>query len=108
ARTLERMSESGEFHDGIAIVGMAGRFPHSPDVDAFWENLRDGKECLTEFSEDEIVAAGVARKSLSGSRVRARGVLERSEYFDAPFFSYSPREAEVMDPQQRVLLELAW
>lgn len=102
------MSESAEFHDGIAIVGMAGRFPHSPDVNAFWENLRAGKECLTEFSEDEIVAAGVARKSLSGSRVRARGVLERSEYFDAAFFSYSPREAEVMDPQQRVLLELAW
>jgi acyl transferase domain-containing protein len=102
------MSESGEFHDGIAIVGMAGRFPQSPDVTAFWENLRAGKECLTEFSEDEIVAAGVARKSLSGSRVRARGVLERSEYFDAAFFSYSPREAEVMDPQQRVLLEIAW
>lgn len=102
------MSESAEFQDGIAIVGMAGRFPQSPDIAAFWENLVAGKECLTEFSEDEIVAAGVARKSLSGTRVRSRGVLDRPEYFDAAFFSYSPREAEVMDPQQRVLLELAW
>ncbi len=102
------MSESGEFHDGIAIVGMAGRFPQSATISEFWENLRAGKECLTEFSEDDIVAAGISRKSLSGSRVRARGVLERSEYFDAAFFSYSPREAEIMDPQQRVLLELAW
>ncbi len=94
--------------EAVAIVGMAGRFPKAADVEEFWENLTEGRECLTEFSEDDIVAAGIPRRSLSGDRVRSRGVLERAEWFEPSFFGYSPREAEIMDPQQRVFLEIAW
>lgn len=93
----------------IAVVGMAGRFPGAHDVDAFWRNLRDGVESITFFTEADVVAAGehpgLAR---SPAYVGARGVLEGAEYFDAGFFGYSAREAEVLDPQQRVFLESAW
>ncbi len=94
--------------EGIAIVGMAGRFPKSGNIREYWENLQAGRECLTEFHEDEVVAAGVPRSSLAEKRVRNRGVLDGAECFDPAFFGYSPREADIMDPQQRVFLETAW
>lgn len=94
--------------EAVAIVGMAGRFPKSADIDEYWENLVAGRELLTEFSEDEIVASGVPRESLLDSRRRTRGVLDGAFDFDARFFGFSPREAEIMDPQQRVFLEIAW
>ncbi len=102
------MSEPTETFEAIAIVGMAGRFPGASDVDEYWENLRSGTESLTEFSEDEIVASGVARETLIENRRRTRGVLEGAVDFDARFFGFTPREAEIMDPQQRVFLEIAW
>lgn len=102
------MSEAGETYEAIAIVGMAGRFPMASNVDEYWENLRSGRECLTEFSEDEIVASGVDRRTLSEERRRTRGVLDGAVDFDARFFGFSPREAEIMDPQQRVFLEISW
>ena len=94
--------------EGIAVVGLAGRFPQARNVAEYWENLRSGRECLTEFTEGEIEAAGVPRRSLSEDRVRSRGVLPGAECFDPAFFGFSPREAEILDPQQRVFLELAW
>ena len=104
---MDAQAPEREF-EGIAVIGMAGRFPQARDIAEYWQNLCSGRECLTEFNEDEIVAAGVQRDSLSEKRVRSRGVLHGTECFDAGFFGYSPREAEVMDPQQRVFLELAW
>lgn len=101
------MSDSAAF-EAIAIVGMAGRFPGSADIEEYWDNLVAGRELLTEFSEDEIVASGVPRESLSETRRRTRGVLDGVFDFDARFFGFSPREAEIMDPQQRVFLEIAW
>lgn len=94
--------------EAVAIVGMAGRFPKSADIEEYWENLVAGKELLTEFSEDEIVASGVPRESLLETRRRTRGVLDGAFDFDALFFGFTPREAEIMDPQQRVFLEVAW
>lgn len=94
--------------EAVAIVGMAGRFPKSADIGEYWENLVEGRELLTEFSEDDIVASGVPRESLLESRRRTRGVLDGAFDFDARFFGFSPREAEIMDPQQRVFLEIAW
>lgn len=94
--------------EAVAIVGMAGRFPKSADIEEYWENLVAGRELLTEFSEDEIVASGVPRDSLLESRRRTRGVLDGAFDFDARFFGFTPREAEIMDPQQRVFLEVAW
>lgn len=102
------MSEHEDTYEAIAIVGMAGRFPMAANIDEFWDNLRSGKECLTEFTEDEIVASGVDPNTLLEKRRRTRGVLEDAGDFDARFFGFSPREADIMDPQQRVFLEVAW
>ena len=93
----------------IAIVGMAGRFPGAADLRQHWDNLRRGVEAITFFSDEELAAAGVDAGLLRNPRyVRARGVLQDAELFDAVFFGLSPREAEIMDPQHRVFLESAW
>jgi amino acid adenylation domain-containing protein len=93
----------------VAVVGMAGRFPGADDVDVFWRNLRAGLESICHFSEHEVVAAGVDPVlAARPDYVRARGVLEGADLFDAGFFGYSPREAELTDPQQRLFLECAW
>ena len=94
--------------DGIAIVGMAGRFPAARTCEEFWQNLRDGREGLTFFSDEELAAAGCALDPRREKRVRSRGVVAEAELFDAAFFGYSPKEAAVMDPQQRLFLEVAW
>ncbi|HKI06704.1 MAG TPA: amino acid adenylation domain-containing protein [Thermoanaerobaculia bacterium] len=95
--------------DGIAIVGMAGRFPDAPDVAAFWSNLRQGKEAIRFFSDEELLAAGVDPAALAQAHyVKARGALDGIEFFDAPFFDVAPREAELIDPQHRLFLECAW
>jgi len=94
---------------GIAIIGMAGRFPGAPTLERFWENLRDGVESVSFFSEEELLAAGVEPSLLADpAYVRARAVFDGVENFDAAFFGFTPREAEVMDPQHRILLECAW
>ncbi|RMH16882.1 MAG: amino acid adenylation domain-containing protein [Acidobacteria bacterium] len=94
---------------GIAIIGMAGRFPGAADVETLWHNLERGIESVTFFSDQELLAAGVARELLADPRyVRARAVLAEIELFDAAFFGYTPREAQVIDPQQRLFLECAW
>jgi amino acid adenylation domain-containing protein len=93
----------------IAIVGVAGRFPGAADVAAFWENLKNGVESITRFSHEELLAAGISPELLEKPNyVRAGGVLERADCFDAEFFGYSQTHARLMDPQQRVLLEAAW
>ena len=92
----------------LAIVGLAGRFPQARDCDEFWQNLIAGRECLTTFSEEDIATAGFPLAPGHEKRVRSRGVVAHGDQFDATFFGYSPKEAEVMDPQQRVFLELAW
>jgi amino acid adenylation domain-containing protein len=94
--------------EGIAIIGMAGRFPGAPDVDALWRNLLEGREAVTFFSDAELLAAGVPREVLRPGYVRAGAVLDEIESFDAGLFGYAPREAEVMDPQHRLFLECAW
>ncbi|HEX2909580.1 MAG TPA: thioester reductase domain-containing protein [Chloroflexia bacterium] len=93
----------------IAIIGMAGRFPGAKNVEQFWRNLRDGVESISTFSEEELLAAGVNPALLNNpDYVRAGGVLEDADMFDAAFFGFSPREAEITDPQHRLFLECAW
>ncbi len=95
--------------DGIAIIGMALRFPGASTVEHFWENLRDGKESITFFSDEELLAAGVDPQVLRDpDYVKARPVIDDIDQFDANFFGYSPREAELTDPQHRLFLECAW
>ncbi|OJH33931.1 hybrid non-ribosomal peptide synthetase/type I polyketide synthase [Cystobacter ferrugineus] len=94
---------------GIAVVGMAGRFPGAPDVDSFWANLVAGTESISFFSDAELAAAGVPESvRRRPGYVPAKGVLAGVDQFDAGFFGYSPREAQHLDPQQRLMLECAW
>ena len=95
--------------DGVAIIGMAGRFPGAPTVEQLWSNLCEGVESVTFFSDEELEAAGISRALLGDSRyVKAGSVIDGVELFDAGLFGFSPREAEVMDPQHRLFLECAW
>ncbi len=93
----------------IAIVGMACRLPGAEDIDAFWHNLEQGIESVSFFSDEELLQGGVPQSDLDQpGYIKARSVLADADLFDASFFGYSPREAEVIDPQQRVFLECAW
>jgi amino acid adenylation domain-containing protein len=92
----------------IAIIGMAGRFPGSKDLEEFWRNLCQGVEAVSFFSDQELIEAGVGPALLNDPNyVKAGVVLDDIDQFDALFFGYSPREAEVMDPQHRLFLECA-
>ncbi|MEM7354316.1 MAG: type I polyketide synthase, partial [Acidobacteriota bacterium] len=93
----------------VAVIGMAGRFPGATDLDALWQQLRNGEEAVRPLADEELIAAGVEAESLSDpSYVKAASLLDDVDRFDAEFFGYSPREAEIMDPQQRLFLEVAW
>jgi amino acid adenylation domain-containing protein len=108
-RIAARLASSSRIDRSVAIIGMQGRFPKAADLEQFWRNLRDGVEAVSFFSEEEMLARGVDLKRLRDpAYVRATAALEDSEWFDAAFFGFSPREAEIMDPQHRLFLECAW
>lgn len=102
----------------IAIVGMSGRFPGAPDIESFWRLLCDGQTALRKYTAEEI-RAGIdahdyltvpyVERQVSGDNwVGAGYFLADIDKFDASFFGYSPNEAELIDPQQRMFLEAAW
>lgn len=94
---------------GIAIIGMAGRFPEASSVEDFWHNLIQGRESVRRFTEEELLRAGTLMEDLRNpAYVPARAVLDSPDLFDADFFGYTPREAAITDPQHRVFLECAW
>lgn len=93
----------------IAVIGMSARVPGAKNIDEFWSNLCQGRESITRFSDEEIIAEGIAPDLLKKPEyVKAWGVLEDADKFDAQFFGLNPREAEILDPQQRIFLEEAW
>jgi amino acid adenylation domain-containing protein len=95
--------------DAIAVIGMSCRFPGARNIQQFWDNLKNGIESVSRFSDKELTEAGVLPSQLNHpDYVRSGFVLEDEDLFDASFFGYSPREAEIMDPQQRLFLETAW
>ncbi|WP_250635858.1 type I polyketide synthase [Myxococcus hansupus] len=107
----ESMSENtGGTGNDIAIIGMAGRFPGSADLQSFWRNLREGVESIVRLSPEALewspLMAEATRHHPDFVPVAAE--LEGGDGFDAAFFGMAPREAEWMDPQQRVFLECAW
>ena len=94
---------------GVAIIGMSGRFPGAPTLEAFWRNLCDGVESVSFFADEDSRVSGVDPRLLGDPRyVKARAVLDGVEQFDAAFFGYTPHEAAIIDPQQRLFLECAW
>ncbi|GCE15702.1 non-ribosomal peptide synthetase/type I polyketide synthase [Tengunoibacter tsumagoiensis] len=100
--------EMQEIGTTIAIVGMAGRFPGANTIDEFWQNLCEGTESISFFTEEELMEEVPAEVFRNPHYVPARGALTDVEGFDAAFFGYTPREAETMDPQHRIFLEIAY
>jgi len=93
---------------GVAIIGMAGRFPGAANVDDLWRNLCEGVESITFFTEEDLDSSIDPALMNHPNYVKARGNLEDADKFDAAFFGITPREAEIMDPQQRIFLEVSW
>jgi acyl transferase domain-containing protein/aryl carrier-like protein len=93
----------------IAIIGMAGRFPQAKNIEQLWQKLRNGVELITFFTDDELRAEGATEEMLQDPAfVKAGGLMADIDLFDAGFFGYSPREAEILDPQHRNFLECSW
>jgi acyl transferase domain-containing protein/glutamate-1-semialdehyde aminotransferase len=93
----------------VAVVGMAVRVPGAGDVDTFWRNLRDGVESITFHTREALLAAGVGAAQVDHPHfVPARGEVQGADEMDAALFDLTPRDAEILNPQHRVLLECAW
>jgi acyl transferase domain-containing protein/acyl carrier protein len=108
--SLEAPGEQ-DAREPIAIVGVACRFPGAPDPEAFWRLLRDGVDAISEVPRDRWDAAALFDPDTAApGKVNTRwgGFLDHVDQFDPQFFGISPREAVQMDPQQRLVLELAW
>src|SRR5262249_54771796 len=104
-----RNEAAGEELEGIAVIGMAVRLPGARDLAAFWRNLRDGVESVSSFTEQELLTSGLSLEMIRHPNfVRAKAILDDADMFDAAFFGIAPREAELMAPQHRLLLECAW
>src|SRR5882757_2596726 len=94
---------------GVALVGMAGRFPGASNPQELWRNLTEGREAVAFASREDLMAAGVSPDLIENpDYVPASSTIRDPDYFDAGFFRLSAREAEIIDPQQRVFLECAW
>lgn len=93
----------------VAVIGIAGRFPGAVDVSEFWDIVRTGRETISRFPDAEAGAAGVpGERPRAPGHVAAGGVLTGADRFDHRLFGYSPRDAALLDPQQRLFLECAW
>src|SRR5262245_41607093 len=95
--------------DDVAVIGMAGKFPGANSVLQFWDNLCAKKESIRTLTDEELRAAGVPERDIADpSYVKAAALLDGVDRFDPGFFKISPLEAELMDPQIRLLLQCAW
>lgn len=93
----------------IAIVGMSGRFPKARTIHEYWENLKNGRECMTRLDNEQLIRSGVDPELLTDpDYVKISPILDDYDKFDAQFFDYTPREASMIDPQQRLFLECCW
>lgn len=93
----------------VAVVGMACRFPGARNVDEFWRNLAGGVESISFFSDEELITAGVPASLVENANyIKAKGMLADIDLFDAQFFGFNPKEAQILDPQHRLFLECAW
>jgi acyl transferase domain-containing protein/glutamate-1-semialdehyde aminotransferase len=101
-------SKADKTNNDIAVVGMAARFPGANTIAELWNVLIEGRETTSFFEDEELDASIPFEVRNAPNYVKARGVVENADSFDAAFFGISPKVAELMDPQHRVFLELAW
>ncbi len=93
----------------IAIIGMSGRFPGADNLEVFWKNLYEERDTIHRFTDEELIRAGIAQDLVfNPNYVKARGILNNIDKFDADFFKITPAEAAIMDPQQRIFLEICF
>lgn len=93
--------------EGIAIIGMTGRFPGAANIDELWQNLVEGVASIAFLRDDELDPSIGEELKNDPNYIKAKGILEDADRFDAAFFGINPKEAEIMDPQHRVFLEVA-
>ncbi|MCY7822955.1 amino acid adenylation domain-containing protein [Bacillus spizizenii] len=97
------------YEDSVAIIGISCEFPGAKNHDEFWENLRDGKESITFYSKEELQRFGISEEMAeNASYVPAKSSIDGKDKFDPSFFQISPKDAEFMDPQFRMLLTHSW
>jgi len=97
--------------EDIAIIGISGRYPMADDLDEFWENLKNGKDCITEIPADRWDIEEYCQPDENGvvkTRCKWGGFIRDVDKFDPLFFNISPKEARYMDPQERLFLETVW
>lgn len=98
-----------DLNSGIAVVGMAGRFPGASDIYEYWEIIREGKETVSRYTREDLEQKGVPPELLDNpDYVYADAILDGAENFDSAFFGFSPLEADFMDPQHRLFLEICY
>jgi amino acid adenylation domain-containing protein len=107
-RDLARAKSVRQEREPVAIVGMSCRYPGADDVEALWRVLTQGRETVSFFKDAELDPWIPKDVRTDPRYVKARGVLKGVDRFDAGFFGISPKEAAIMDPQQRLMLEIAW
>ncbi|HET8842328.1 MAG TPA: type I polyketide synthase, partial [Ktedonobacteraceae bacterium] len=98
-----------KYATALALIGMSGRFPGADSVEQLWENIAGGIRSIHFFTDEELLASGESPEMLNNPNyVKAGSILAGVDLFDASFFGFTPREMEVMDPQQRLFLECSW
>lgn len=109
-KNLESINEvsAKNTSSAIAVIGMAGRFPGADTIDELWKLLIEGKEAITFFDSETLDQSIPNSIKNDHSYVKARGIINNADLFDPAFFGINPKLAELMDPQQRIFLEIAW
>ncbi|WP_316833091.1 polyketide synthase [Pedobacter aquatilis] len=107
-RTKVNRNVNPQLNHDIAIIGMAGRFPGANTIKEFWQNLIDGKETITFFSDAELDPSISEELRKDPNYIKARGVVNGATAFEPSFFGINSKLAELMDPQQRIFLEISW
>jgi len=93
----------------VAVIGMAGKFPGANDIDAFWNNLKDGVDSLRTLTEEELIQCNVPINVRSHAEFVPKGqMIDHPDQFDAYFWGVGKEEAKTMDPQQRLFLQVCW
>ncbi|HKA41612.1 MAG TPA: type I polyketide synthase, partial [Burkholderiales bacterium] len=106
---MELLPEPAELADAIAVIGLSCRFPDAANPAQFWVNLCNGYESSRKFTDDELRKAGSDPANRGKRNFVDRGILLADiDLFDAAFFEFNPRDADILDPQQRIFLECAW
>ncbi|PWT77347.1 MAG: type I polyketide synthase, partial [Bacteroidetes bacterium] len=107
-RLKGKQKKNNEGARDIAVISMAGRFPGADTIEALWSILQEGIETVSFFSPQELDPFVPVQQKNDPDYVRARGIINHAQEFDASFFGVNPKMAELMDPQQRIFLEIAW